>query len=285
MQPATFERDHGRDIPRAALHPVGHAAILGAFPLAALLAVASFAGLQSHAIYARETLNWRAQALGQDWVDLLLAVPWLVASAVAALRGSRTGVLLLAGGLAYSAYELMIYAFAVHYNALFLVYCAGLGISVWSFFGSVCSLPGAGARSWFTPPLPRRTAGSVLIAVGVLFALLWLAEILPALVRGTLPKSVEEAGVFTNPVQVIDLSVVLPAHIVAGVLLLRRHPLGAAAASVVLAFGVLMAASIAGMVVYMHASGVEPSLGVAWVMMGLSLGTGAVLVGLLRRLR
>jgi hypothetical protein len=94
--------------------------------LAALLAALSLGGLLSPATYARETANWAAQAVGQDWVDLLLAVPWLAGSAAYAGRGSSPARLLLAGAFLYTAYEAVIYAFAVRFNALFLLYCGTL---------------------------------------------------------------------------------------------------------------------------------------------------------------
>jgi hypothetical protein len=40
------------------------------------------------------------------------------------------------------------------------------------------------------------------------------------------PESVAGAGLFTNPVHVIDRAIVLPAHVIAGVALLRRRPAG-----------------------------------------------------------
>jgi hypothetical protein len=218
-------------------------------------------------------------------VDLLFGVPWLVVSAIGALRRSRTARILLAGGLLYTVYELLIYAFAVHFNVLFLVYCATLGMSLFALFGVGIALAREDVRGWFEDTVPIRTPGIFLLTVGVGFALLWLAEIVPALVRGTVPPSVVEAGVPTNPVQVIDLAAVLPAHIAAGVLLLRRRAHGFVAAPVILAFGLLMALSIAGMMVVMHLRAVEATFPVAIAMGVLSVATGTMLSLMLRRLR
>jgi len=237
------------------------------------------------AIYARETPNWAAQAIGQDWVDLLFGVPWLVITAAGSLRGSRGARLLLAGGLLYTLYELVIYAFAVHFNALFLVYCASLGLSLMCFVTVFSALAQEDVRSWFAEQVPVRAPGLFLILVGVAFAVLWLGEIVPALVHGTIPRTIVEAGVPTNPVHVIDLSAVLPAHVASGVLILRRHRLGYAAAPVVLAFGVLMALSISGMMVVMYLRGVESSLTVSVPMAILSVTTAGILTLMLRTLR
>jgi hypothetical protein len=260
-------------------------AILAAFPTAFLLTVMSVVGILHDGTYSRETQNWAAQAIGQDWVDLLFGAPWLVMTAVGALRRSRPARILLAGGLLYTVYELLIYAFAVHFNVLFLVYCATLGLSLFALLGVGLVLAREDVRGWFEDSVPVRVPGVFLIAVGAGFSLLWLAEVIPALVRGTIPASVAEAGVLTNPVQVIDLSVVLPVHIAAGVLLLRHRRFGFMAAPIVLAFGVLMALSIAGMMVVMHLRAIETTLPVAIAMGGLSFATGTILVLMLRKLR
>ena len=123
------------------------------------------------------------------------------------------------------------------------------------------------------------------MAIGVLFALAWLGDVVPAIVLGTLPDSVIEAGTPTNPVYVIDLSIVLPLHIIAGVALWQRRPLGFALAPIVLSFGALMALSLAAMMMVMRHRGIEASLAVAAGMAFVSAASCAVLVLLLRRVR
>jgi len=81
------------------------------------------------------------------------------------------------------------------------------------------------------------------------------------------------------------LSLVLPAHVVSGVLLLRKRPLGYVAAPLLLAFDVLMAASIGGMMAVMLLRGVMASLSVAGGMAVLSFTAGVLLIRLLRGLR
>jgi hypothetical protein len=75
------------------------------------------------------------------------------------------------------------------------------------------------------------------------------------------PESVAGAGLFTNPVHVIDLAIALPAHVIAGVALLRRRPAGPLVALfLLLAFGVPMAASIAGMMIVNHMLGASAAV-------------------------
>jgi hypothetical protein len=66
-----------------------------------------------------------------------------------------------------------------------------------------------------------RLAGVTQVAFGALFALIWLSEIVPALFRGAPPPSVVEAGLLTNPVHVLDLSLLLPGLLFSGISLLR----------------------------------------------------------------
>ena len=134
------------------------------------------------------------------------------------------------------------------------------------------------------PHVPKE-AGYFLIAIAVLFGAAWLSEIVPAIIGGTLPKSVVEAGTPTNPVHVIDLSVILPLHFLAGLALVRGRSFGSMLAAIVLGFGVLMAMSIAGMMLVMHLRGVEANLIVAAGMSFISLLSAVVLVRLLRAVR
>jgi hypothetical protein len=256
-----------------------------AYGTTALIFCMSLVGVVYPALYVRETANWAAQAVGQDWVDLLLAVPWLAVTATMARRGSRAGVLLLAGGLGYAIYELVIYAFAIHFNSLFLVYCAALGLSVGGFLVLVHALLHEDVRAWFAESTNVRGAGSLLVLVGVAFTLLWLSEIVPAVARGGVPASLAEAGLATNPVHALDLSLVLPLHVLGGLLLLRRHPLGYLAAPVLLGFGVLMSASIGGMVLVMFLRGIAADATVVYAMGVLCVLTALFLTRLLRSLR
>ena len=225
-------------------------ATTSAAPLAVLVAVVSLGGLLSPA-YARETPAWTAQAIGQDWFDLLVVVPWIALCGVKARQGSYRWSVLLAGAYAYTTYEMLIYAFAVHFNALFLLYCATLGLSGFALAGLVLALSRRGDH------IDRRgahLAGAFLVAIGAAFALMWLAEDVPALLRNAPPQSLVDTGLLTNPVHVIDLAFVLPLHVFAGVWIWQGRNAGKLLAPIVLAFGAVMAASIGGMMIVMRAA-------------------------------
>lgn len=217
----------------------------GGLVLAILFAVMSVAGLFGATTYAREAPAWGEQAIAQDLFDLVLGCPALVLAAAWAGRGSRRGLLVYAGTLLFAVYTAAIYAFAVHLNAAFLVYCAALGIGVYSLIGALGRLWQARQGIGLAADVPRRSAGGFLVAVGAVFALLWLGQLVPAAIRGTIPDELAATGLLTNPVHVLDLSFILPLHVIAGVALWRRRSPIWLLGPVLLVFGTLMAASIA----------------------------------------
>lgn len=227
-------------------------AVRAAPVLASLVALTALGGILLPSTYARETATWAAQGVGQDWVNLLVAVPWMALSGVGAARGSRRALLLLGGGLVYLVYGFLAYAFAVHFNALFLLYCAVLGLSFFALASLGGILHDSDVPSWFAAErIPVRLAGVTQLVVGAMFALVWLSEVLPALLRGVPPPSVVEAGLLTNPVHVLDLSLLLPGLMLSGSALLRRRPLGLALSPLLLGFAALMMSAIGGMVLVM----------------------------------
>jgi len=249
---------------------------------AVLFGAMSLAGLLIPSMYARETSNWTVQAIAQDWFDLTVAVPCLVLGAILAARGSMPGVLVLGGALLYAVYTLLIYTLAIHLNAMFLVYCATLGLALFSLITLARSTASEAVQAAFGPRVPRRLVAGFLVFVGIAFGAVWLSELVPAALSGEPPPSLVATGLFTNPIHVIDLSFVLPLHVVAGVALWRRRPLGFLLAPVLLGFGVLMTSTIAVLAVMMERQGVaQGGYPVAVAMAGVAAVSLALLLWLL----
>lgn len=229
--------------------------------VAFLVLIASSAGLFLKSIYARETISWTVQAFGQDIANLVAAAALLIA-AYFVNKGSVKAFLVWIGVLLALMYTYVIYAFAVHFNSLFLVYVAILGLSFYTLLGSMIRLHLDGLQPYFAANTKARPVSAFLLLVALLFSFLWLSEDIPALVTGKIPQSVTENGVFTNPVHVLDLGLYLPAMIITSILLWRRKLLGYTLAIPLLVFSILTGIGILAIFFAMSIKGMPTSLGV-----------------------
>jgi hypothetical protein len=151
---------------------------------------------------------------------------------------------------------------ACHFNRLFLVYVAILGLSFYTLVGSVIRLPLDRLQSFFATTRRTRLVSVFLLLVGVLFFLLWLKEDIPALLAGTVPQSVIQSGLLTNPVHVLDLGLYLPAMLITAIFLWRGRLLGYLLALPLLVFVVLTGVGILAIDLVMAMKGMPVGLGV-----------------------
>jgi hypothetical protein len=226
---------------------------------AALLSAAGsvVALLAAGQIYGAETSALNDAATAQDLVGLMLVAPLLSMLAVRASRGGMRAWLCWLGCLAFTVYNYAIYAFSLHFGPLFLLWVAVLGLSLFALIGGLTALP----RRALTTRVDAdrvRWVGWFLIAVAVLFGLLWLREIVPDLLAGRSSTSAAAWRVPTNPVHVLDLTFFLPAVFASGLALLRRRWLGAATAAGQLTFLALMCLPILVTPVVAQLSGHTP---------------------------
>lgn len=242
-------------------------------PIAIVVAATSALGLTDASLY-RGPLAWTTQAVAQDLADAVFVLPALVVSAWLAARGSRRGWLVWLGALSYLVYTFLIYAFAVQHNRLFLAYVAVLGASVWALVFGLAGTDWGAIRERFGANAPVRPIGLLLLVPAVLFYLLWLSDEVPAALSGTVPQAVLDTGVPTNPVHVIDLSVMLPAMAIVGLWAWRRRPIGYGLAVVLLVNVVLQNAAIATMMAFALRAGLPG--GIAQI--GVFAGIGAVML-------
>lgn len=216
-----------------------------------LITIASLLGLFHPLPYQQETSNWALQAKGQD-IGNLLAVVVLLLSAFNLRKRSFIAYCMWLGTLMYCIYAYLVYAFAVHFNPLFLVYVTILGSCTHALIGSLYGKDVALLTNTIKVGSSAKTAAAVLIVTGSLFLLLWLQEIIPSTLTNTTPESTTLAGLMVNPVHVIDLSVVLPGMIVTGIWLFKDKPLGKLFLVPWLTFSVLMGSSIVAAMLLEH---------------------------------
>jgi hypothetical protein len=214
--------------------------------------------MYGHGIYRYDSLLVGAGFRGVDAVTLFLGVPLLVTSAVLYRRGSFRGALLLAGTLAYFLYNYASMALSAVYNDLFLVYVALFSTSLFAFILVLMSFDLASLPSRFSPALPRREIAAYLAAVGFLLVVLWLGDVVAALVRDSVPAAL---GSYTTIVTyVLDLGVIMPAAFVAAVLLVQSKPLGYLLAATLLTMTLTLGAALLSQGIAILFAGVRMSL-------------------------
>jgi hypothetical protein len=227
----------------------------GSILLFFLIAVTAFYGLFVPGAYSRETANWATQARAQDWVDLLLAAPILLASAFLAYKKSSKAYLVWLGTLFFIAYSFLLYAFLVHFNAMFPVYMAVLGLSIYFLIFSLAQERNLAEKIYHMENWSRKGSAILLLVSGIIFYLVWGKEIFSNLLAGTIPRNIIETGLPTNGVYVIDTAFCLPALIIGGYRLLKKRKLGYVLGGGFLVFSTLMAANITLLIGYSSAKG------------------------------
>jgi len=252
------------------------------FALALLVAVAACAGLFWASTYAQEKPLWAAMGMGGDAVNLLVIVPVLLASGSLARKGSVPACLVWIGTLVFLLYNFFIYAMAVHFNPVFPVYCAVLGLSFFGLVGFLPALSISEIAGRYGQRAPVKTTAAALFLIALVFGVQWLREIIPALGSGQAPKGVAELGLLTNPVHVLDLSFVLPANVITALLLLRRKPVAFTIAPVLLVFSTLMPVALVGMIVAMALKGLSKDYAPAAIFAAMAAALAVLLARFLR---
>jgi len=245
--------------------------VILSFPLAALITLVSCIALFNPGFYGAETLNWQTQALGQDMIDLLVVVPALLLTPFFSDRKYSTVSLIWAGIILYIIYTFMIYCFSVHFNMLFPLYCAILGLSFYYFLWFILSIikkPVLGKIYYGTA---TRITGIYFVVISLVFYFLWLSEIISSIMRGAQPESLVKTNLFTNPVHVIDLAFFLPGLFLSGLFILRRNRLSHVLTIVMLTFFIIMNITIGWLAFLLKKRGLETSGLVTIIMTGLAL--------------
>lgn len=95
--------------------------------------------------------------------------------------------------LIYVAYNAVMFCFAAHFNAYFLLYTTMLALSFWALVTLLRVAPvetfgAAGAR------VPARAVAVYLLLSLAFFAALWLQAIVPAMLTASMPPAIVEMG-------------------------------------------------------------------------------------------
>ena len=215
--------------------------------------------INGHGLYYYDTVSTAAQMQGNDLITLVVGLPLLAISAWLGFRGSLRGRLLLIGTLGFFLYTYMSMSMLTAYNALFLVYVVLFTLSLYAFILSLMAIDVASLPQHFSPHLPHGWIAGVLFAIGGFLALAWLGRIGSPLLQGQTPAL---ENTTTLVIQAMDLTLIAPLAILAGILLLRRTASGYLLASIAVLKGLTMALGVSAMGINMALQGVPDSLGI-----------------------
>ena len=185
--------------------------------------------INARGLYFWDTLSSAAQTQANDLVALVLGLPLLGVSFWLTLRGSLRGRLLLSGTLGFILYTYITMCFGAAYNRLFLVYVALFSLSLYAFILSMMSFDLKTLPAQFSEKLPRGWIAGLLFFAAVFLSFAWLGRIAATFAPGSVPALENTTSMF---IQAMDLGLIVPLCVLAGILLLRRSPWGYLLASV-----------------------------------------------------
>jgi len=170
-----------------------------------------------------------------DAFTLIVGIPLLLVSFQLYQRGSMRSKILLTGTLLFFLYNFGSLGIGAAYNNLFLIYILLTMLAFLGSCGLLLSFDLQTFPTFFSDRVPRRGICLFLIISGVALFCIWLfLSIVPALLAGGVPP---EVGSYTTIITfVLDMAIIAPVLVGAGVLLRGAEALGYLLASVLLIF-------------------------------------------------
>lgn len=238
--------------------------------------------LSGSGLYRWDTVSSAAQMRANDTITLMLVLPALVVGLVLSARGSLRGRLVLAGALGFMLYTYATMCFGAAYNALFIVYVALFGLSVYSFVITLMDIDVKALPACFSDRLPRIRIASMLFFASAFLLLAWLGRVAATFKPGTVPALDNVTSMF---IQAMDLGLIVPACALGGWLLLKRRPWGylIAAVGMVKFFALGTAVSLMGVNMARH--GVPVSAVELVVFSALAVANAMLTVAMLRSIK
>lgn len=222
--------------------------VLSTVAILLLSVVSSFLGLLRKGQYNDPTALL-PRLYAQDAVILLVAVPTLAIGLRYAMRGSLRGRVVWLGVLAFMTYVWASIAGQIAFNQFFLGYVALFALSLFTLVGGVVHTDAEAIHRALDGGLSRPLYSGFLALVAVGLALLWLSELVPAVIAGTAPRVLEELGPQAAHTYLLDLGVVVPALAITALWLRKDRPWGYVFTGVLLVMAAILAPSLAAITV------------------------------------
>lgn len=207
-------------------------------------------------LYKHMSADVAVQGIAQDVVTLFLGVPLLLVALLGYRKESIKSRFLLTGVTGYFFVTYLFYTAMGMYNELFLVYVTLLGLTFFALYNLLASFDSEKVLTYFPIKTPVKFVGGFLIFNSVVITLMWLGHIIPPLLDGTIYPA-ELHHYTTMIVQGFDLGLLLPVSFVAGLLLIKRKPVGIIAGVPYIIFLSILMTALTAKIVAMGITGVE----------------------------
>ena len=214
--------------------------------IAALMIAASLAGLLVDGLYHEGA--WAREAFrGGDVITLTVAAPLLIISLIMSIRGSHRAEPVWIGMIVYTLYNYAYATFGAAFNDVFLLHIALFSMSVFALACAIPNLDLAVIGRTFRDAIGARTIGVFLVIVGAGQGGLWIFLVVRNAITGEVLHDIPVWG--QHLVFALDLALLVPSLVLAGVLLARRRPFGFLLGTAMAVFGAvyqlnLMVASV-----------------------------------------
>jgi hypothetical protein len=214
--------------------------------IAALMIAASLAGMLIDGLYHEGA--WAREAFrGGDVITLAVAAPLLIVSLILSIRGCHRAEPVWIGMIVYALYNYAYATFGAAFNDLFLLHIALFSMSVFTLACAIPTLDVAAIGRTFRHAIGARTIGVFLVIVSAGQGGLWIFLVVRNAITGELLHDIPIRG--QHLVFALDLALLVPSLVLAGVLLARLRPFGFLLGTAMAVFGAvyqlnLMVASV-----------------------------------------
>lgn len=223
-------------------------------------------------LYEHDTIFSAGASQDADLVALFVALPLLLISFALYRRDSLIGGFLLTIELAYYLYYSASLGLVVACNKLYLVYLMLFSLGFLAFILSLMMFDLSALPAQISQRLTRHGMAIFIFLAGLGTAFIWLSDVANALTTDGVPETLGAS--ISLITYTLDVGIIAPVCLLAGVQLLRRAPLGYLLTGVLLLMLVLVGAMVIGRTVMQVKIGVELSpnqmveMVVTWVIMG-----------------
>ena len=159
-----------------------------------------------------------------DWVNLIVVLPLFILGVYFYQQGRLKGQLLLAAIFTYLAYIYLIGVMGNAFNIMFLVWTALFSLGIFGVFLIVTKIDIASLPDKLKTNFPRKSLSVYVVLLGLVLFFQYLSEILLAYVTGQPSVSLDHYT--TLELASFELGIMVPLHIIGGVLLLKRKAWG-----------------------------------------------------------